>query len=194
MPYLLMPRVAVCHALCRAGIPSVRPGRVPGARPGRSGAWCGKRERVGPKYPSRYAKSNDSTTWRTFEQAMRTYNRGRVSGIGLVLVTDDDLIVLDLDHFSPDSLSQGVAQAVFRQDRTVSMHDDTQHRTRERALKTVVPCKRYRGFESPPLRFEKPGLTCRNPVHEAGFSCHSGEFGGNSVANASPDNGPQRTR
>jgi hypothetical protein len=29
---------------------------------------------------------------------------------------------------------------------------------RRETSKTVVPCKRYRGFESPPLRFRKPRI------------------------------------
>ena len=44
--------------------------------------------------------------------------------------------------------------------------------------KTVVPRKRYRGFESPPLRSRKPRIACRDPAREVGFSPLSGEFGG----------------
>jgi hypothetical protein len=55
--------------------------------------------------------------------------------------------------------------------------------------KTVVPRKRYRGFESPPLRFRKPRIVCRDPVPRAGFSRLRGEFGGKSVANSAAGNG-----
>ena len=51
-----------------------------------------------PKHPIRNAAVDDPSTWGTFEQAVKTYNRGRMRGIGLVLVADDDLMVFDLDH------------------------------------------------------------------------------------------------
>jgi len=60
--------------------------------------------------------------------------------------------------------------------------------------KTVVPCKRYRGFESPPLRLGKPRIVCRDPVRVAGFSRPSGEFGGNSGANSPTVDGPKHTQ
>jgi primase-polymerase (primpol)-like protein len=51
-----------------------------------------------PKHPPRNAAVDDPMTWGTFEQAVKTYNHGRMRGIGLVLVAGDDLIVFDLDH------------------------------------------------------------------------------------------------
>jgi hypothetical protein len=52
----------------------------------------------------------------------------------------------------------------------------------------------YRGFESPPLRFGKPRIVCRDPVAKAGLSRVSGEFGGNSVANSTIVSETRRTR
>ena len=51
-----------------------------------------------PKHPTRNAAVDDPSTWGTFEQAVKTYSHGRMRGIGLVLVADDNLIVFDLDH------------------------------------------------------------------------------------------------
>lgn len=51
-----------------------------------------------PRHPTRNAAVDDPSTWGTFEQAVKTYERGRITGIGLVLVADDDLLVFDLDH------------------------------------------------------------------------------------------------
>ena len=48
----------------------------------------------------------------------------------------------------------------------------------------LVWATRYRGFESPPLRFRKPRTAADDPVREAGFSRPSGEFGGKSLANS----------
>ena len=42
----------------------------------------------------------------------------------------------------------------------------------------LVPCKRYRGFESPPLRLGKPRTACRDPVRVAGSSTVEGRRGG----------------
>ena len=36
---------------------------------------------------------------------------------------------------------------------------------------------RYRGFESPPLRFRKPRMGCQDPAQEAGFLRLSGKSG-----------------
>jgi hypothetical protein len=60
--------------------------------------------------------------------------------------------------------------------------------------KTVVPCKRYRGFESPPLRLGKPRMACRDPIAETGCSRLWGAFGGRAVANSSPADEPRPTR
>ena len=49
------------------------------------------------------------------------------------------------------------------------------------------------GSNPPPLSFRKPRIACRDPVQVAGFSRLSGEFGGNSGANSSGENGRRRT-
>ena len=68
-----------------------------------------------------------------------------------------------------------VMQAVARSG--INAHSIAPNGATPEPSKTVVPRKRYRGFESPPLRLRKPGTAYRNPVGEAGFSRLSGECG-----------------
>ena len=51
----------------------------------------------------------------------------------------------------------------------------------------------HRGFESPPLRFICWAFLSRGSTAEVSFSRPSGEFGGNSVANATALMGNGRT-
>ncbi len=43
------------------------------------------------------AKSTDSRTWRTFDQAVRAFETGRYSGVGFVLSSGDPFTGVDLD-------------------------------------------------------------------------------------------------
>jgi hypothetical protein len=44
------------------------------------------------------ASSTDPSTWGAFEDALETYETGRVDGLGFVVSADDDFIGIDLDH------------------------------------------------------------------------------------------------
>jgi putative DNA primase/helicase len=44
------------------------------------------------------AKSTDSLTWRSFEEAVQAFKTGRYSGIGFVFSTGDPFAGVDLDH------------------------------------------------------------------------------------------------
>jgi hypothetical protein len=50
-----------------------------------------------PANPSRHAKSNDPTTWGTYEQAVRAVCNGHADGIG-VMLKDSELGAVDVDH------------------------------------------------------------------------------------------------
>ncbi len=56
------------------------------------------------KYTQRNAKSNDPTTWSSFEQAMEGYEKTPdIDGIGFVPSPDDDIVGIDLDHCIDDA-------------------------------------------------------------------------------------------
>jgi hypothetical protein len=50
-----------------------------------------------PKFPKTPAKSNDPSTWGTYEDAVLTFTKGECDGIGLML-KGADLAAIDLDH------------------------------------------------------------------------------------------------
>ncbi|HPR53299.1 MAG TPA: hypothetical protein PLU81_16015 [Deltaproteobacteria bacterium] len=55
------------------------------------------------KYTQRKARSNDPTTWSSFEQAMEGYeNTPDIDGIGFVPSPEDDIVGIDLDHCIDD--------------------------------------------------------------------------------------------
>jgi putative DNA primase/helicase len=45
-----------------------------------------------------YAKANDPTTWGSFQQALATYKRGVVCGMGFEPTAELGLVLIDLDH------------------------------------------------------------------------------------------------
>lgn len=75
-------------------------------------AWCcwryetraGKATKVPYRADGSSWRSNDATTWHTFEEALAAFDAGRWDGIGRVL--DDDLCGVDLDwkHAAPEAL------------------------------------------------------------------------------------------
>lgn len=48
--------------------------------------------------PHLKAATDNSKTWASFDEARAAYERGGFDGIGVVLVADDDLCGVDLDH------------------------------------------------------------------------------------------------
>ncbi len=51
----------------------------------------------------RRAKTNDSTTWSSFDKCLQVLEQGKFDGIGFVFAEGDGLVGIDLDHcFSPD--------------------------------------------------------------------------------------------
>lgn len=48
----------------------------------------------------RKAKVTDPNSWSTFEQASKSYNRGKYSGIGLVIEESMNLVAIDIDNMS----------------------------------------------------------------------------------------------
>src|SRR5262245_31168734 len=50
-----------------------------------------------PSDPTRYAKSNDPSTWGSYAQAVRRWQDGDADGIGFML-KDSGIAALDLDH------------------------------------------------------------------------------------------------
>lgn len=61
-----------------------------------------------PYQPSgRPAKSNDATTWVSFETAIEAFESGDFNGVGFVLTADDPYAMADLDHCL-DSASRSV--------------------------------------------------------------------------------------
>jgi putative DNA primase/helicase len=65
------------------------------------------RERKWPRVPDGSgdtARTNDSTTWGGFEEAVEAYRRGESMGIGFVLTEDDPYLAVDFDDVrDPDS-------------------------------------------------------------------------------------------
>ena len=45
-----------------------------------------------------YAKTNEHSTWASFEESFTLYQQGLYDGIGFVFQDGDDLVGLDLDH------------------------------------------------------------------------------------------------
>jgi hypothetical protein len=62
--------------------------------------WENRKKWTKPPYrpDGRNAKSTDPSTWSTFATAYDAYQRGGFAGIGFVLVDDDDIVGVDLDH------------------------------------------------------------------------------------------------
>lgn len=61
--------------------------------------WNGKRWTKPPhKVNGRLAKSNDSSTWTTFDRALKAYESGKFDGVGFAFAEGDGLAGIDLDH------------------------------------------------------------------------------------------------
>jgi hypothetical protein len=69
-----------------------------------------------PKNPQFGAKSNDPTTWASYQQAMRVCNDGKFTGIGYEFLRDQKITGIDLDHcIAPDGTLSNFAQEAITQ-------------------------------------------------------------------------------
>lgn len=65
-----------------------------------------------PTLPNSRAKSNDSQTWGTYEQALAAYLEGGYTGIGIVL-NGDGLVGIDIDHCVVDGKPSSAAMSLM---------------------------------------------------------------------------------
>lgn len=95
------------------------------------------------------AKTNDPTTWHTFEEVVEAVGKpkNRFDGVGFVLSETDPYVFIDLDHVVNDGKIEGWAQEIIEK-----MHSYTEFSQSGGGIHIIV-------------RAKKPGPRCRTHEH-----------------------------
>lgn len=70
-------------------------------------------DKVPMQINGRAGKSNDPSTWNTFENVIEAYKTTRFSGIGFALAPSDGCAVIDIDHGYKDGILQPWAAEIL---------------------------------------------------------------------------------